>query len=75
MPVVSTAAQQELDVVLERPGREAQVADLPGEGPPVLLPAKTRSSLRWRGLGQIGAALVEEDDVDASPGRPGWYGS
>ena len=53
-----------MGVRLDHPGRVAELGDLAGKGPAELLPGKDPLQLALVRLGQLGAALVEEDDVD-----------
>ncbi len=55
--------QQVARVGVEDAGREGQVPDLAGEGPPVLLARVDAVELALPGLGQVRPALVEEEDV------------
>ena len=65
------AAQQFAGVPLHDTGRVGELRDLPGEGAPVLLPGENALQLALGRLGQLGAAFVQEDDVDGLdvPGR------
>ena len=72
MPEVSTRLEQlELDVGLQRPGREGQVADLAGERPAELLPGEDPLQLALRGLGQVGAPGSSRKMMSTLSGTPG----
>ena len=64
-------AQQGSGVRVEDAGGELQIADLPGEGSPVLLACVDPVQLALAGLREVGAPLVEEHDVHGvrHPGR------
>jgi hypothetical protein len=51
-------------VELDGPGREADVADVAGEDPPVVLAVEEALDLALRALGDVDAELVEEADHD-----------
>jgi hypothetical protein len=61
---MSTQREQFVGVGLDHPRRVAELGDLAGEGPAELLPGKHPLQLALVRLGQLGAALVQEDDVD-----------
>ncbi len=56
--------QQRAGVRVEDAGREVQVADLPGEGTPVLLAGVDPVQLALAALGEVASPPVEEHDVD-----------
>ena len=64
MASMSTASISAGGVELERPGREADVADLAGEDPAEVLPVEEPLDLALGGLVDVDAVGVEEADDD-----------